>query len=64
MSLVSEYRKHAEDWLAMADRLPAGQKTAATEVAIAWFRLSLAAAENQVGGEPKANEEPQVFGLH
>ena len=44
MSLASESRKHADEWLDLAERMPPGQREGALQVAEAWFYLAMDAA--------------------
>jgi hypothetical protein len=41
MSLVSESRKHADEWLNLAERMPSEQREGALQVAEAWFHLAM-----------------------
>jgi len=41
MSLASDSRKHAQEWLEIADRLKAAERQSALNVAEAWFRLAM-----------------------
>jgi hypothetical protein len=41
MSLVSESRKHADEWLSLANRMSPEQRKGALQVAEAWFHLAM-----------------------
>ena len=43
MSLASDSRKHASEWLRVAKRLPEGERGSALDVAEAWFELAMQA---------------------
>ncbi len=41
MSLAFEFRRHAQDWFEIAERLPDQKRQSALNVAEAWFRLAM-----------------------